>query len=229
MFPETSWSLLAVATLHGDAEGRRAMEGLCERYYQPIKSFILWHGRSAGDVDDLTQSFFLHVCEKGVMQRADKERGKFRTFIISVLKNFLAHADRAAATQKRGGHVELLALDEVDEPAAKAEAADDARFDRAWALALMDAALARVTEEIALARGVDALATLRLFLTAQQAAPSQEAAARQLGVSAAALKVDVMRWRRRLRERVRAEIGRTVSAPHEAEEEFVYLRQLLMA
>jgi RNA polymerase sigma-70 factor (ECF subfamily) len=229
MFPETSWSLLAVATLHGDVDGRRAMESLCERYYEPIRSFIIWNGRQAGDADDLTQAFFLHVCEKGVMRRAERDRGKFRTFMISVLKNFLSHTNRAAATQKRGGQVELLALDEVDAPVDADDAATDARFDRAWALALMDGALTRVAAEITEMRGMEALETLRLFLSAQLAAPSYETAAGLLGMSVAAVKVDVMRWRRRLRELVRAEIGRTVSAPHEAEEEFVYLRQLLMS
>jgi DNA-directed RNA polymerase specialized sigma24 family protein len=225
MFPETSRSLLALATLHGEAEGREAMESLCERYYQPIKSFILWNERHASDADDLTQAFFLHICEKGVMRRAERDRGKFRTFMISVLKNFLSHTNRAAATQKRGGRVELLTLDEVDAPTET----DDARFDRAWAMALMDAALTQVAAEITETRGVEALKTLRLFLSAQHTAPSYETAAQSLNLSVAALKVDVMRWRRPLRELVRAEIGRTVSAPHEAEEEFVYLRQLLMA
>jgi RNA polymerase sigma-70 factor (ECF subfamily) len=224
MFPETSWSLLAVATLHGDVDGRRAMESLCERYYEPIRSFIVWNGRHSGDADDLTQAFFLHICEKGVMRRAERDRGKFRTFMISVLKNFLSHATRAAMTQRRGGQVELLALDEVDAPVDT----DDAHFDRAWAMALMDGALTQVAVEITETRGMEALATLRLFLSAQLAAPPYETAAGVLGMSVAAVKVDVMRWRRRLRELVRAEIGRTVSAPHEAEEEFIYLRQLLM-
>ena len=228
MFPETPWSLLAVATIHGDAAGQRAMESLCRLYYDPVKGFILWNGRSPADADDLTQGFFLHVCEKSVMRRADQERGKFRTFMISVLKHFLSHADRAVAAQKRGGHAEVVTLDEVDDPADRHEATDIERFDRAWAVALMDAALVRLAAEITEARGAKALETLRLFLSDQRAAPTYEAASQELGMSVAAVKVDVMRWRRRLRELVRVEINRTVSAPHEAEEEFAYLRRLLM-
>ena len=93
----------------------------------------------------------------------------------------------------------------------------------------MDAALARVTEEIEQVRGSAALETLRLFLSTKETAPSYESAAMALATSVAAVKVDVMRWRRRLRELVRAEIGRTVSAPHEVEEELAYLRRLLTA
>jgi DNA-directed RNA polymerase specialized sigma24 family protein len=228
MFPETPWSLLAVATIHGDDAGQRAMESLCRLYYEPVKGFILWNGRPAADADDLTQGFFLHVCEKSVMRRADQERGKFRTFMISVLKHFLSHADRAVAAQKRGGNAEVVALEAVNDLADMNGAEMVERFDKAWAVALMDAALARLAQEMTDARGAKGLETLRLFLSDARAAPSYEEAALKLGMSVAAVKMEVMRWRRRLRELVRAEINRTVSAPHEAEEEFAYLRRLLM-
>ena len=116
MFPETSWTLIAAATLHGDLEGRSALENLCARCYLPVRSFIIWNGRHACEADDHTQAFFLHLCEKAIMQRADKERGKFSTFMISVLKNFLSHQDRANATQKRGGGILVMALDEAEDP-----------------------------------------------------------------------------------------------------------------
>ena len=217
MFPDTPWTLIAAATLHGDGEGRSAMESLCASYYAPVRSFMLWNGRQKDEADDLTQAFFLHVCEKEIMQRADKERGKFRSFIIGVLKHFLSHADRATATKRRGGEVTIVALDEVDDPAHVPEREDDAQFDQAWALALMDKALERVADEIVKVRGVEALQTLRLFLSTQQTAPTYETAAEVLGMTTAAAKMDIMR----------AEIGRTVSAPYEIEKEFQYLRQVL--
>jgi DNA-directed RNA polymerase specialized sigma24 family protein len=227
MFPDTPWTLIAEATLHGDEGGRKAMEGLCSRYYQPVRSFIVWQGRSSDEADDLTQSFFLYVCDKGIMQRADRLRGKFRTFIIAVLKHFLSHEHRAAGAQRRGGGAEME-LEEAD-AALEDEGQNDARFDTEWALALMDAALARVAEEITQARGVEALETLGLFLSMQQTAPSYETAADMMGVTVPAVKMDVMRWRKRLSELVRSEIGRTVSAPHEVDDELAYLRRLLTA
>lgn len=228
MFPDTSWTQLAIATLHGDHEGRSALDRLCMRYYEPVRLFILWSGYAVADGEDLTQEFFQHVCEKGILQRADQAKGKFRTFVIAVLKRFLSHAGRAETAQKRGGKVVLVSLEEASEVAEGGAEQGTLSFDREWALTVMDGALTRVVDEIREARGEEALDTLRLFLSAQQTAPSYETAAAMLGMGLSAVKVEVMRWRRRLGELVRAEVARTVSAPHEIEEELAYLRRALM-
>jgi RNA polymerase sigma-70 factor (ECF subfamily) len=228
MFPDTPWTQIAIATLHGDEQGRSALDRLCRRYYEPVRRFILWSGYAVTDGEDLTQAFFEHVCEKGILQRADQAKGKFRTFVIAVLKRFLSHANRAEAAQKRGGKVMLVSLEEASEITDGEAEEGELSFDREWALTVMDGALTRVVDEIREARGEEALGTLRLFLSAQQTAPSYETAAAMLGMGLSAVKVEVMRWRRRLGELVRAEVARTVSAPHEIEEELAYLRRALM-
>src|SRR5690348_4382972 len=88
-FPTTRWSGVAAATLHGNAAGREALEDLCRSYYEPVRSFITW--RRGGECEDLTQEFFLYFIERGLSHRADRARGKFRTFLLAVLKDFLSH------------------------------------------------------------------------------------------------------------------------------------------
>ena len=228
MFPETHWTLIANATLNGDGEGRKALTRLCERYYVPVRKFILWTGRSDAEADDLTQAFFLHLCEKGIVHQADRLRGRFRSFVISVLKHFLSHHDRRAAAVKRGGEIEIIPLEpEIHDAEAAGE--DRAQFDRQWAITLMERSLAAVFAELAQARGDAPAEILKQFLSMQQAAPTYEAAAAKLGITEGAMKMEVLRWRRRLGEQVRREIAITVSSPHEIEEELQYLRELLLS
>jgi DNA-directed RNA polymerase specialized sigma24 family protein len=226
-FPTTRWTEMAGATLHGDVAARQALANLCARYYEPVRQFIAWHGRAA-QAADLTQSFFLYVLEQGVVKRADKLRGKFRTFLLTVLKRFLLHEDRAANAGKRGGGVELVALDDPNtpEPAIAPEEVTD--FDRQWAVALMNAAVAQVGAEIVRERSADALDVLKHFLGTAQEPGTYETAANLLGMSLSAVKTEIMRWRRRLGELVRLEVARTVSAPHELREEIAYLRRILL-
>jgi RNA polymerase sigma-70 factor (ECF subfamily) len=224
-FPTTRWTQVVAATLHGDVGGRQALEALCQKYYQPVRQFIAWRRGAASECDDLAQSFFLYFLDHGLTHRADRLRGKFRTFLLSVLRRFLSHHDRAAAAEKRGGELIFAPLEEED---AAAEPQEITEFDRKWALALMDAALARVAAEIEAARGAPALETLRHFLGGSQQSRTYEEAAAELGLSLTACKQEVLRWRRRLGEIVRAEVGRTVSAPHEVREEIAYLQRVLL-
>jgi RNA polymerase sigma factor (sigma-70 family) len=224
-FPTTRWSSVAAATLHGDAAGREALENLCRRYYPPVRGFIAWRRTGDGDCEDLTQQFFLYFVEKGLTHRADRVRGKFRTFLLSVLRRFLSHHDRALATEKRGGEVEHVELD-GEEPALSGE--EVSQFDREWARALMQTAILRVATEIEEARGAATLEVLRLFFGGAGHQPTYEEAAARLGLSVTAMKQDVLRWRRRLGEIIRLEVGRTVSAPHEVPEEMAYLQHVLL-
>jgi RNA polymerase sigma-70 factor (ECF subfamily) len=224
-FPSTRWSSVAAATLHGDPAGREALENLCRRYYQPVRSFIAWRRGGSGECDDLTQEFFLYFMEQGLTHRADRERGKFRTFLLSVLRRFLSHHDRAAAAEKRGAAFDHVELDN-EEPAPSGD--EISQFDREWARALMHAAIARAAAEIEEARGIAALEVLRLFFGGSGQQPTYEEAAARLGISVTAAKQDVLRWRRRLGDIIRLEVCRTVSAPHEVREEMAYLQQALL-
>lgn len=223
-FPTTQWTQIAAASLNG--EGRAAMDALCRNYYAPVRRFVGWK-RGWQDAEDVTQAFFFHLMEKGIVRNADRLRGRFRTFLLTVLHRFLSHYERALLAEKRGGKIEIVSLADIEtEPDADAEAAS--QFDREWALALMDSAAVKVGDEIRRERRNDAFDVLRRFLGIGQEAQTYETAAGMLGLSLPAVKSEIMRWRRRLGEIVRGEVGRTVSTPQEVEEEIAHLRRVLL-
>ncbi|MEZ5302570.1 MAG: ECF-type sigma factor [Verrucomicrobiales bacterium] len=228
MFPDTQWTQLAAATLHGSDAGRAALSALCQTYWEPVRRFILSRGWARDEAEDLAQSFFLFAMERGVLRQADPDRGRFRTFLLAVLNNFLLSERERRRAQKRGGG-------QVAEPLDEALAVGDGSeppelvFDREWALAAMRAALDRVAAECVARRGEAGFRVIGRFLGAagDGREVSYEAGARELGTTPGALKTDVFHWRQKLREALRAEVRRTVAAPHEIDEELGYLRNLL--
>ncbi len=228
MFPATQWTELARATLHGDAAGRAALESLCRAYWEPVRRAILAKGWERDDAEDLAQGFFLDFMERGVLNRADRERGKFRTFLQGVLDHWLIDEWRRRHAERRGGGQEAVSweeLSEVMEP--EMEGGQVEVFDVAWAEAVMQAALARVMGELAGRHGDGRAAVLGAFLGVGGEVVSYEEGGRRVGLTLAAFKSEVLGWRRRLRECLRAEVRRTVGAPHEIDEEMEYLRRLL--
>ncbi len=230
MFPVTQWTELAQATRHGGSAGRAALESLCRNYWEPVRQVVLMKGWARDEAEDIVQSFLLYFMEQKVLDQADRTRGKFRTFLQSVLNHWLTDEYRKRQALKRGGGQIPVALDDLPETAQPAQAEGQyADFDRHWARAVMDTALARVHAECSAKLGDDAFTILGAFLGAKGEALSYDAASRLLDLSLSAFKSEVLTWRRRLRECLRAEVRRTVSAPHEIEEEMDYLRSLLGA
>lgn len=231
MFPNTRWTELAQATLHGDEAGRAALEALCRNYWDPVRQFILQRGWPRDEAPDLAQSFFLFLMEKGMLHRAEREKGRFRSFLQGVLNNFLlTERDRRRAL-KRGSGQEHAELDEETEGAAAAslESRAGEEFDRQWALAVMRTALRKVSAECLALRGEGPLEVISVFIGGQGEMMPQEVAAEKLGMPVTTFRAEIHLWRRKLREHLRAEVRRTVSAPHEVEAEMSYLRQLLTA
>ena len=223
-FPTTQWTQIAAASLNG--QGRAAMDALCQNYYAPVRRFVEWK-RGRQESDDVTQAFFFHLLDKGIVRNADRLRGRFRTFLLTVLNRFLIRHERALLAEKRGGSLEILPLDNIDsEPETDTESA--ILFDREWAITVMDSAAERVGNEIRRERGDEAFHVLKRFLGVGQEPQTYETAATLLGLSLPAVKSEIMRWRRRLGEIVRSEIGRTVSTPQEIAEEIAHLRRVLL-
>lgn len=227
-FPTTQWNLVANATLNGEKEAQRALEELCQRYWTPVNQFAQFRGHRGAAAEDLTQEFFLHVCRHSTFSRADRMRGRFRSFLLGALVKFLANeADRARA-QKRGGGADLR-LDDMDDstvPSAPTEAV--AGFDREWATTILANAMERVRAEFAEAERGEVFAVLKDFLPGDAAPPCYEDAARRIGASVPAFKSELHRLRLRFRALVREEVAATVSAPHEIEEELGHLQSVLM-
>ncbi len=230
-FPTTRWTLLAEATLAGDRHGQKALDDLCAAYRRPVELFIATRGVRSEELEDVVQDFFLRWLRSRAWKRADRERGRFRTFMLGGVMHALAHHVRKGRAEKRGGGLVDESLEDLAEKGFEPEcpsAADVMEFDRGWAVALVENALAELAGERQ-ARSKEAeFAVLRHFLPGAVEVPTLEEAAERLGTNVDAVKAAVHRLRARFRELVRAAVARSVSAPHEVEEELVYLRSLLL-
>lgn len=226
-FPTTQWSLLAQASLSGETSARQALEELCRRYWAPLHQFIRTRGYTDAEAQDLTQEFILHLLEHSTLQKADRLRGRFRSFLLGALIRFLTDEYHRRRAQKRGSGALHLNLDEADnQPAAFGH--DGSLFDREWALAILENSLRTVQNEFEPRLGAARFALLRTFLPGSVNAPTYEDAATKLNLSVPALKSELHRLRQRFKSLVRQEVANTVSAPHEIDEEMTHLQNVLM-
>jgi RNA polymerase sigma-70 factor (ECF subfamily) len=224
MFPNTQWTELARATLSGESAGRAAMDALCRSYWEPVHQFVLMRGWSPHEAPDLTQSFFLYLMEKGVLHHAEREKGRFRSFLQGVLNNFLLNERQRRLTQKRGGGMEP---EELDENLAATASAAGNEFDRQWARTIVHAALQHVAAECTARRGEEFYDVISAFIGGGGEPIPREEAAAKLGMNAGRFRTEIFTWRRKFRDCLRVEVRRTVSAPHEVDDEVRYLWQLL--
>ncbi len=231
-FNTTHWSLVGAAQSEpaDRTRARKALEELCRAYWYPLYAFVRNRGYSSADAQDLTQSFFAQFVESGGFASANRDRGRFRTYLLSAMKHFLANEWHRARRLKRGGGRALLEWDALDPEARYAleprDSGDpDACFDREWASRLTEVALARLRAESE-SEGKGALFTaLRGGLTGEEP-PRAETAAR-LGMTEGAVKVAVHRLRKRYRELLRAEVAETVDDPSGVDDEMRYLVTVL--
>lgn len=228
-FPATQWSLLAQATLNGEAAASAALAEFCRRYREPVLQFVRMRGVPPAEAEDLTQDFLLHVMEKSTLRRADAARGRFRSFLIGALVRFLRDAYHQRTAQKRGGGQAPLSFDEPDLTAAMPAVApdDEATFDRAWATQMLQLALEGLKAGYAKAGRAEAYAVLAAYLPGRAAPPPYEEAAARLGLGLATFKTEVHRLRDRFRQRLRREIAGTVTSPEEVDDELAYLGRVL--
>ncbi len=224
-FHTTHWSI--VVSARGDASGARiALGKLCDAYWYPLYAFVRRQGFSTHDAQDLTQEFFARLLAKEWLNGVDRERGRFRSWLIAALKNFLANEWDRARALKRGGGAALVSLDAFTaeeryalEPADEASA--EKLFDRCWAYQLLDRVLARMRAEYDEAGKENIFDELKAAIIGD-AAPYSEIAAR-LGASESAVKAAAHRLRLRYRELLRAEIAETVALSGEIDDELAQL------
>lgn len=231
-FPTTRWTLLANATLNDDAAGQAALDQLCRQYWKPLSLFIRMRGYSASEAEDLTQDFILHLMQHATLSRVDRERGKFRTFLLGALQLFLNDVRDKRLAEKRGGKVQHEPLDlegAAKHTATPATAAAEATvFDREWALVILETALATLRAQVSQEPNAARFEVLKRFLPGALEVLSYEAAAELLGLGLPAVKTEIHRLRQRFRALVRREIATTVDAPHEVDAEVDYLGRVLM-
>jgi RNA polymerase sigma-70 factor (ECF subfamily) len=233
-FATTHWSVVAQSALTDVPEAANALAQLCEMYWPPIYSFIRRRGYAPPDAQDLTQSFFAYFLRTKAYARTDRLHGKFRSFLLAAVKNFLSDNwdhDRAV---KRGGDFEIISLDQQTaetfyDPASADDSSAECFFDVRWAKTLTSSALNALRQELEAEGKTQLFEQLKIFLIGGSDLPSYDEASTQTGLPAATVKTHVHRLRLRYREIVRREVARTVSAPQEIEEELRYLCNVLAA
>lgn len=229
IFPTTQWTRLAEASLHGGASARAALDGLCRQYWQPVFLAFRQRGLDETQAEDATQGFFLHTMTTSFFRQADPLRGKFRSFLCGALRRYvIEHYCRVALRRQRLG-AEEVPLEEAGIEVLSHDPSEERLFDREWAMTTLEAALQRLRVDYEVSRGAAAFAVIKNFLpSAQMRVPDYESAAAQLRTTSGALRVEVHRVRKQFRELLRREIARTVSAPHEIEEELQHIKQVLL-
>jgi RNA polymerase sigma factor (sigma-70 family) len=231
VFATTHWTVVLAAGRRSTPQADRALEELCRTYWYPLYAYARRRGHGPEDAQDLTQEFFARLLAKHWIESADREKGRFRTFLLTAMSRFLANEWHRAGAQKRGGHPAQLPLDAgTAESRYEADTAltlsPDRLYDRQWAMTLLDRALNRLRAEQERAGKAREFAVLSPFLTAERGAIPYDQAATQLGVNEATARQAVHRVRKRFREVFREEITQTVAAPGDVEEE---IRHLLAA
>jgi RNA polymerase sigma-70 factor (ECF subfamily) len=228
-FPTTLWTVVLHAGHDGAEQGRAALAQLCHAYWYPLYSFVRHRGYSPHDAEDLTQAFFAHLLEKRGLGRVDAEHGRFRTFLLASLKNFLANDWDRSHAQKRGGAQSIVSLErDAGESRFQLEPSHDLtperHFERQWAVTLLDQVLAALRAEYQADGNADVFEHLKGVLTGEAGAYSDIAA--RLGRSEGAIKVAVHRMRSRYRELTRARIAETVGEA-DVEDELRHLMAVL--
>jgi len=231
-FSTTHWSVVLAAGQPDAGVSDQALETLCRTYWFPLYGFIRRKGYAPEDAQDLTQEFFARFLEKEYFRRADPQRGRFRSFLLTSLQHFLIHEWHRARAQKRGGGRALLAWEELSaegryqgELLSKLE--PEKSFDQHWASTLFQKAVSRLQQEATAAGKSKQFDELKCFLAAEAGAGEYAAIADRLGLTPGAVGVAVHRLRQRYRELVREEIAHTVASPSEIEEEMRYLIGLI--
>ncbi len=232
-FQSTHWSVILDAA-QGDAEGRNeALEELCRTYWAPVYAFIRRSGREVEDAQDLTQSFFARLLERNALHNLDPRKGKFRSFLLVLLRHFLTNeALRTSAAKRGGGRLPFVFGAELPEdrfliPAAS-QLSPEQLFDRNWALAVLDQVFGMLRSECVQQGSSARFDRLKMFLLSEGDGAEYAKAGEALGLTAATVKVAVHRLRHRYAELLRQEIGRTVESPFEIEPEMHYLLDLLL-
>jgi DNA-directed RNA polymerase specialized sigma24 family protein len=233
-FQTTHWSVVLLAGHGGEAGARQALELLCRTYWYPLYAYVRRRGHGPEEAQDLTQEFFARLIANHDLARADREKGRFRSFLLAAMNHFLVSEWRKVHAAKRGGGQFVISLDGLTaeeryrrEP--MCERTPETLYEQRWALTLFDGALARLQQEWGSAGKAREFDRLKQFLTNEAGDGEYAQAATALDMTVGAVSVAVHRVRHRYSQLVREEIAHTVADPADLEDEvrhlFAVLRQ----
>ena len=223
-FATTHWSVVLTAGQPESTGYRQALEALCETYWFPLYAYLRRHGNDTHQAEDYTQAFLAFLLDKHGLRVADPKRGRFRSFLLASLKNFLSNERARAAALKRGGDRKIFSLD-IDNAERKyalkprEEMSPDKLFARSWALTVLERTMDRLGAEAARSKKPELFERLRAYLTADKSAIPYREMAGELNMSEGAIRVAAHRLRRRYRELLRDEIAQTVATEDQIDQE----------
>jgi len=239
-FNTTRWSMVLSCADSGIASvvARDALSELCKTYWRPIFAYTCRRGYSTQDAEDLTQDFFTSLLQGPLLQRADRDRGRFRSLLLKALRDFLGHATEKLGAHKRGGGVKLVSWDDwmaeapsqlSISPQALNSWSAEQLFDLRWAATVVEQALRRLREECQRNSRLRLFETLSLYLTTDRTDISYQSLATTLGIAESAIKKQLHNLRRRYRWLIREEVAQTVENPGDVEDEIRHLCATLAA
>jgi DNA-directed RNA polymerase specialized sigma24 family protein len=236
-FPSTNWSVILAAgrSLAEPEIAQAALGELCQVYWRPLYSFVRSRGYTVHDAQDLTQSFFAHLIEHKIYAHVDRQKGRFRWFLLASAKHFLVNASDRERTLKRGGGQSFLPLHEqqIDDAESLFQthgsvSNGDQIFDRSWAEALIAVGMERLSADYKRESKESLFNELKIFLTGSaEPLPTYSELAHRLKIAESTLRSHVTRLRARYREVLRAEVRRTVDTEAEVDEELHELLRVL--
>jgi RNA polymerase sigma-70 factor (ECF subfamily) len=229
-FPTTSWSLILDAGSLS-AEGRGALAELCQAYWYPVYAFMRRRSCDAARAEDLTQEFFARLLEKNYLHDADRNRGRFRTFLLTAASHFVANEWDRRQARKRGGDTSIVSIDAaMANHRYSLEPADtdspEVLYEKSWAAMVIERVLEAIRLEAASKSKSRQYDRLKVFLAGGDSTPYSQVAA-ELEMSEGAVKVAVHRLRENFKVHLRSEIGRTVKAENEIDAEIRYLLRVM--
>jgi RNA polymerase sigma factor (sigma-70 family) len=232
-FPATRWSVILRAAGEPTLASRAALEDLCRLYWPPLYAFLRRSGHSPEDAQDLVQGYLARLLEREDLARVGPEKGRFRSYLLAGLRNFLVSEARRDGALKRGGGTAIFSLEMADAEALYGSAlpddsTPDLAYERRWATGILERALEALRQEH-LARGKGPLYETLKGSLAGSSGDDYAALAGRLGMTAGAVAVAIHRLRLRLRELVRAEVAQTVGSAADLEEEMRNLLRILLA
>ena len=234
VFVTTHWSVVVAAGRQDAPLAQAALEQLCQLYWYPLYAYVRRRGYSSEDAKDLTQAFFARLLQRNWVGDADRERGRFRTFLLTAMSRFLSDEwDKIRALKRGGGAIHVpLQLDSAEtryghEPADNTT--PEQCFERRWALMLLETVLQQLRGEYERHDKAGLFAALNSCLVGVSESQPYAQLAAQLKMNEGAVKVAVHRLRKRYRELLRAEIARTTVAPGEVDDELRHFLAVLAA
>jgi RNA polymerase sigma-70 factor (ECF subfamily) len=232
-FPATRWSVILRAAAEPTVASRAALEDLCRLYWPPLYAFLRQSGHSPEEAQDLVQGYLARLLEREDLARVGPEKGRFRSYLLAGLRNFLVSEARRDGAQKRGGGAAMFSLEMADAEAVYGRALTDRSspdlvYDRRWAAGILERALEALRQEH-LARGKGPLYETLKGSLAGSSGDDYTALGGRLGMTSGAVAVAIHRLRVRLRELVRSEVAQTVSSGADLEEEMHNLLAILSA